>query len=243
MSEKKYYCFCGANCKYETLNKEQILSAIAQAQSGMPVIDPDAGVLTKVRETNTGGYITFWVGTQAQYNALQGNVEQNCFYIITDETTGEDIEDSIAALTERVSDLESVGKRVSIYSPKITIDTAAATLQLADSDLTIQYAPAARAAFLRGFLSIRGHISAGETVKFHVKKVPLRFADAVYPDALSCYNDDGDTKAGRLEACCKNGSSAGEKCVDIVLRAKEEFESASPVNVIVSGFYFTDGEV
>ena len=86
MSEgKKYYCFCGSNCKYETMTKEQILSAITQAASGEPVIDPDAGVLTKVKETNNGGYITFWVGTQAQYNALQGNIVQNCLYIITDE--------------------------------------------------------------------------------------------------------------------------------------------------------------
>lgn len=93
MSEKKYYCFCGSNCKYETMTKEQIMAAIAQA-TGVTDIDPDAGFISKVKETN-GRYVTFWVGTQAQYNALQVK-EENCLYIITDDTSKADFEKTVA---------------------------------------------------------------------------------------------------------------------------------------------------
>jgi hypothetical protein len=94
--EKKYYCFCSSNCKYETMTKEQILAAIAQA-TGVTNVDPDAGFISKVKETNGGQYVTFWVGTQAQYNAI-GTKETNCLYIITDETSREDFNRTMAGL-------------------------------------------------------------------------------------------------------------------------------------------------
>lgn len=87
---RKFYCMCDSNCKYETMTKEQILAAIAQAVETGSVGDCDTGFITKVKETNSGGYVTFWVGTQAQYNALAEN-ELNCLYIITDDTTKADI--------------------------------------------------------------------------------------------------------------------------------------------------------
>lgn len=97
--EKKYYCFCSSNCKYETMTKEQILAAIAQAVEGGAVVDPNAGFITKVKETNGGGYITFWVGRQSQYNAIEKK-DASCLYIITDETTQADFEAAIQTLSE-----------------------------------------------------------------------------------------------------------------------------------------------
>lgn len=85
MSERKYYCMCDSNCKFETMTKEQILAAIAQAVETGSVGNCDTGFITKVKETNSGGYVTFWVGTQAQYNAV-AEKESNCMYIITDDT-------------------------------------------------------------------------------------------------------------------------------------------------------------
>lgn len=87
---KKYYCFCSSNCKYETMTKEQILAAIAQAITTGKVGECDTGFVTKVKETNGGGYVTLWVGTQAQYNALD-RVENNCLHIITDDTSADDL--------------------------------------------------------------------------------------------------------------------------------------------------------
>ena len=94
--EKKYYCFCGSNCKYETLTREQILSVIEQAAAGSLTFDTSAAFITKVKEQNGGGYITFWVGTQAQYNAL-AEKDQNCFYLVTDSTKDADVARKIAA--------------------------------------------------------------------------------------------------------------------------------------------------
>ena len=94
MSERKYYCMCESNCRYETMTKEQILSAITQACSGVAVIDPDASPISKVKEANAGKSVTFWAGTQAQYNAL-ANKDPYCVYLITDSTKDADIAASI----------------------------------------------------------------------------------------------------------------------------------------------------
>ena len=113
---KKYYCFCGSNCKYETMNKEQILAAITQAVKTGSIGDCDTGFITKVKETNNGGYVTFWVGTRAQYNALKEHTK-NCFYIITDDTTDTDI---LAAITKAVDDANAAAESA-YQSSKIAV--------------------------------------------------------------------------------------------------------------------------
>lgn len=91
--EKKYFCFCGSNCKYETMTKEQILAAIEQA-TGVANVNPDAGFITKIKEKNGGNYVTFWVGTQAEYNAIRIK-DVNCLYIISDDTAAEELQEYI----------------------------------------------------------------------------------------------------------------------------------------------------
>ena len=91
MSGRKYYCFCDSNCKFETMTKEQILAAIAQAAETGLTIDEDAAFITKVKEMNAGGMVSFWVGTQAQYNALE-SVDKSCVYIITDSKKEEELQ-------------------------------------------------------------------------------------------------------------------------------------------------------
>ena len=91
-----YFCFDERNCKFETLTKEQILAAINQAALG-GTIDPDAAFITKVKEANGGGYVTFWVGTQAQYNVLP-SIDKNCVYIITNSTKDADLQAELARI-------------------------------------------------------------------------------------------------------------------------------------------------
>ena len=105
--ERKYYCFCEDNCKFETMTKEQILAAIAQAIATGNVGECDTGFITKVKETNGGSCITFWVGTNAQYNAL-ATKEKNCVYIISDDVFTEDLHKVIFQLQESVATAESV---------------------------------------------------------------------------------------------------------------------------------------
>ena len=99
MSERKYYCFCDSNCKYETMTKEQILATIAQMIETGTVKDVDTGFVSKIKEKNTGAAVTFWVGTQAQYNQI-GTPDVNCLYIITDDPTMKNIEEVIVQAIE-----------------------------------------------------------------------------------------------------------------------------------------------
>lgn len=86
----KVYVVCDNSCKYESMTKEQILTAITQAVENGEVKDIDAGFITKLQEQNNKAALTVWIGTSAQYNAIEEKAE-NCLYILTDETTEEQI--------------------------------------------------------------------------------------------------------------------------------------------------------
>jgi hypothetical protein len=72
------------------MTKEQIITAIEQAVSSGEIKDVDTGFVTTLKEQNKNTGLKFWVGTSAEYNAI-AEKEQNCFYILTDDTTGADI--------------------------------------------------------------------------------------------------------------------------------------------------------
>lgn len=131
--EKKYYCFCGSNCRYETMTKEQILAAIAQAVETGSVGDCDTGFITKVKELNGGKYVTFWVGMQSQYNALD-KIDESCIYIITDNKENENIRKAYA---EAVAAAEEAATRAT---------NAEAAVKAAEANATTSATAAATAA-------------------------------------------------------------------------------------------------
>ena len=105
MAERKYYALCANNCKYETLTKEQILTAIQQAAETGEIKDVDTGFVTTIKEKNHGVGLTFWIGTTAEYNAIETKAE-NCFYICTDDVTGDELKKDIEELKASVEGLE-----------------------------------------------------------------------------------------------------------------------------------------
>ena len=110
MSDRKWYVRCQMGCLAESMTKEQILTAISQAVETGKVKDVDTGFVTRLVEQNKGVALYFWVGTQAEYNAIETKAD-DCFYIITDDTIKEDIEAAIAELTKSVEAIENkVGK-------------------------------------------------------------------------------------------------------------------------------------
>lgn len=110
MAERNYYVLGDDNCKFPAMTKEQILTAISQAVETGKVKDVDTGFVTRLVEQNKGVALYFWVGTQAEYNAIETKAD-DCFYIITDDTIKEDIEAAIAELTKSVEAIENkVGK-------------------------------------------------------------------------------------------------------------------------------------
>ena len=113
MSEQNYYVIGDNNCKYISMTKEQILAAIEQILTTGEITDVDTGFVTMIKDQNGGAGLKFWIGTNAEYNALTDK-EESCFYIITDDTTNEDIDKAIAEVTEKIKTLESeTGKIIS----------------------------------------------------------------------------------------------------------------------------------
>lgn len=90
-NERNYYVLGENNCKFESLTKEQILTAIQQAVDSGKIKDVDSGFVTRIKEQNKNAGLMFWVGTQAEYNALESK-KNNCLYIITDDRRNESID-------------------------------------------------------------------------------------------------------------------------------------------------------
>lgn len=66
----KFYVVCDDDCRYEGMTREQILTAIEQAVEQGYVSDPDGAVFTRIKELREGASTRLWVGTEAQFNAL-----------------------------------------------------------------------------------------------------------------------------------------------------------------------------
>lgn len=108
MSERNYYCFCDDDCRFPTMTREQIFSAIADATGNTPTNVDDAFV-TKLREMNRNGNLSFWIGTTAQYNAIvaAGDLVQDCLYITTDDDPLGEMAAEIDRINTAVAALEA----------------------------------------------------------------------------------------------------------------------------------------
>lgn len=108
MSDRNYYVLCDDNCRFPGMTQEQVLAAIAAA-TGKTVPDVDDAFITKVKEMNARGSLSFWVGTTAQYNVIvaENKVEKDCFYILTDDTFGADVAAAISKMQNVVASAET----------------------------------------------------------------------------------------------------------------------------------------
>lgn len=121
MSDRNYYVICEDNCKFPSMTQEQILAAIAEA-TGNTVTKVDDAFITKVKEMNANGNITFWIGTTAEYNAIvaAGAVEKNRLYILTDETFGDDVTAKIEEFYEQLENTANyVETQIAAFDEKI----------------------------------------------------------------------------------------------------------------------------
>lgn len=90
-----YYVIGNNKCLYEGMTKEEILAAITQAVETHEITDVDTGFVTKLKEYNRNVQVTYWIGTQNEYDALQ-SIEPNRLYFISDDTFGADVTTAIA---------------------------------------------------------------------------------------------------------------------------------------------------
>lgn len=103
-SERIYYVLCEDNCRFESMTKEQILAAIAEATGNTPTAVDDA-FITKIKEQNHNRQLKFWVGTQAEYNAIATKA-QDVFYLIQNPSIEEEIEARVSDLEDDVDELQ-----------------------------------------------------------------------------------------------------------------------------------------
>lgn len=135
------------NGNYEGMTKEEILAAIAQAISGGTIGDVDTGFVTKIKEQNKGLGLMFWVGTTAEYEALEER-PNNVLYIKTDDTSASDIN---AKFTELTTALQTISSNLVNY-----VLTTELTAALAN------YAPKSHASssaeYGAGTANVYGHV-------------------------------------------------------------------------------------
>lgn len=79
---RKYYVICDDDCRFEGMTKEQIIAAIAEATGNIPTGLDDA-FITKIKESNANRALSFWLGSEAEYNAL--GIDADVMYIRVDE--------------------------------------------------------------------------------------------------------------------------------------------------------------
>lgn len=97
----KFYVVCDDDCRHEGMTREQILTAIEQAVEQGYVSDPDSAVFSKIKELREGASTRVWVGTEAQFNALDPAPTVNrsfvrvgadgVLYMCTDDTAIPDV--------------------------------------------------------------------------------------------------------------------------------------------------------
>lgn len=104
-----FYCVCDDDCRYETMTKEQILTAIQEAVAQGYVSDPDGAVISKIKEIRAGSAAQVWVGNEAQFNAISPAPfvgksvvrvgENGVLYLCSDDRTLEDLENHVSDKT------------------------------------------------------------------------------------------------------------------------------------------------
>nr|DAJ98133.1 MAG TPA: hypothetical protein [Caudoviricetes sp.] len=124
-----YNVFNGDDCAFESMTKEQIYELIANsiAQGELAGVDAENPFITRIKEQNKGVPLTFWVGTQAEFNAIETKAN-NCFYIITDSTAQQDIENALADLQQKSVASEPILNFASQLLLFMTEDWCGATL-------------------------------------------------------------------------------------------------------------------
>ena len=113
--------------KHEALDKAETLAAIQQIiETGQIPQTLMNGVALTLRNPIDNQDYKIAFCTQAQYNELVANeqVEQNCYYYITDDTTWDDFVEYVEnILTETTSDLEQRVTELERYPITVGIDS------------------------------------------------------------------------------------------------------------------------
>lgn len=102
-NERNYYVICDDNCRFPAMTKEEVIAAIEAATGHVPSEEEiDQAFITKIKELNANSELKWWLGTEAQYNALSEK-DTHTLYIITDAS---EYDDFAAELESALQDIE-----------------------------------------------------------------------------------------------------------------------------------------
>lgn len=118
--ETKVYALDDGANKHETMTKEQVLAAIVQAVENGTITNIDTGFITKLQETNKKTNLKVWVGTNAEFTALQTK-DADTLYLFTDDPTIDDMEQAVTEVEEAQSDLQS-GLMTGRIQPQVAVN-------------------------------------------------------------------------------------------------------------------------
>lgn len=110
---------------HETMTTEQILAAIQRAITTGEVSDKFTAFIEMIKEQNKGVGMKIWIGTQAEFNALE-KTENDVIYIFSDDPTMNDIDQKFAEVDQKIEELEAMvqlyGERPAIHSIELSGD-------------------------------------------------------------------------------------------------------------------------
>lgn len=198
-----YYVFDDGKNKFESMTREQIMSAIAQATGTTPS-DADSGYITTIKEQNSNKGIALWVGTQHEYNAIE-NPDENTLYCITDPNETAELQNEIDILRQQLAALVASESQSALEAGSYKIITVTAT------PLHWVMSAGLGTHTCRGTLEIDGYYPNAIVVEARITEVDTDFPPYLYEDSwttgiefhLQPDEEEGKTKISYLMALDK----------------------------------------
>lgn len=160
------------------LTREEITTLVNNIVSTGSVGDIDTGFVTRIKELNKNKALSFWVGTQAEYDAIATKTV-NTFYIITDDSYKEDIAQEIADINTRIDNMNYLDVELEIgdlqnratalesdvadLNTDLADEVAAITQRINDISDALMYSVVAPPPVRRSVFRGAGYISEGTT--------------------------------------------------------------------------------
>lgn len=213
-------------------------------------------VVSRVVEHNGGNYVTFWVGTTAEYETIETK-ETNCLYILTDDTTSADL---LAAVTEMQQDCyhsaaaataaaasaaaaAASAKGIDV-SDKITIEIVSGEANMVATlgNKKFVYNPATGVVFYQIEIIATGTASGTQFISLLNRGSYLASGNAMKLYGAATANSGGDNIAeDAYYMATKTANGFDYDQIRIYPKATSGTGVAN-LSVFVTGWYFCDGE-
>lgn len=110
MAEDTVYALDSGGNRIATFSAEQILEAINAAITTGEIPSELTAFIDAIKEQNKGESLKFWLGTQAEFLALE-NTEENIIYFINDSTNLKELSDALDQLKDQLQSGDFVVKK------------------------------------------------------------------------------------------------------------------------------------